>query len=610
MKSLARQPFVQLLLAALGPAALVGVAAGTIAGWHYLDAGFPLLLLDAVRRAVAWALAGAAVYVALYALGRRLAARLSTPWSVALSAAVAAAPFVTLAGYRLNRARAVRPSEILEPYALVPNLLLLAGCFAAYTAVAAALLALARKPRTPPAWVPAAAAAALVTLQAGVSWAFRQDAGGERPDVIVLLVDALRADHLGCYGYGRDTSPAIDALARDGVVFRQAISQSTFTKTSIASLFTGRYPYRHGVYWGSRRTTDDTRTADLLGESETTIAEVLRDHGYLTAAWVQNSHLRPVMGFGQGFTDYRDQQGSIRRIHRRVLPWLHGPGRRYGFFAYLHYIDLHDPYRPEPPYDTLFGTHADVYRGVDFRRWGAFLAAVRDGEKTLTEAEVEQLRALYDGQLRAIDDEIGRLLDRLRDAGLYDDALIVLTSDHGDAFMEHGFISHSAAPYEELVRVPLVVKLPGQRHAGTVVESQVRLVDVMPTILAATGIAADVDLDGCDLMPWIAAGGRPGSAAAECTYAVIEIAEDDGPPALAVRTERFKYIHRPQGRDELYDLAADPGERQDLAAALDEETAPLRDLAQGLAARRAGADSMALDEKLLRELRALGYVDD
>lgn len=600
--------FLQLLLAALAPAALVGVAAGAVAGWHYLGAGFPLLLLDAVRRALAWTLAGAVVYVGLYALVRRLTSRLATRAGVPVAAASAALPFVALAGYYLNRARAIHPSEILEPYALVPNLALLAGCAAAVAAVAAVLLRFSRSPRRPPVWLPAAAVAALVALQGGFFWACRQDAGKTRPDVIVLLVDALRADHLGCYGYGRDTTPAIDALARDGVVFRQAISPSTFTKTSIASLFTGRHPYRHGVYWGSRQAADDTRTADLLGDGETTLAEVLRGHGYLTAAWVQNSHLRRVMGFDQGFVDYHDQQGSIRRIHRRVFPWLEGPGRRYGFFAYLHYIDLHDPYRPEPPYDTLFGTSADVYRGVDLRRWGAYLAAVRQGEQTLSDAEVDELRALYDGQLRAVDDEIGRLLFELLETGLYNDALIVLTADHGDAFMEHGFISHSATPYEELVRVPLVVKLPGQRHAGEVVDSQVRLVDVMPTILAAAGIAADLDVDGCDLMPWIAAGGRPDDAPARCGYAVIEVAEDDGPPVLAVRTERFKYIHRPQGRDELYDLAADPGERRDLAAAPDAEPAPLRALALDLAARRAGAASMALDEKLLRELRALGYV--
>ncbi len=604
------RPFAQLLLAVLGPAAAAGLAVGAWLGWHYVTAGFPLLLLDAIRRSLLWALAGALVFAAAFELGQRLTRRrLSERFALPLTTAVATAPFVALAGYRLNRALAIRPSEILEPFALAPNLKLLAAGFAAYLGLCA-LLHFHRKERRWPAIV---AVTLAVTLQGGLFALFHSDVK-RRPDVLVLLVDALRADHLGSYGYGRATTPAIDSLARDGVVFRQAIAQSTFTKTSIASLFTGRYPYRHGIYWGQRQLTEGALAADLLGEDETTLAEVMEGAGYLTAAWVQNSHLRRVMGFAQGFVDYHDQQGSIDRIHGRFLPWVGGPGRRYSYFAYLHYIDLHDPYRPAPPYDTLFsrrgdGTGADVYRGVDFSRWGAHLTAIRNGEHTLSAADVEELRALYDGQLRAIDDEIGRLLRRLKDIGLYDETLIVVTADHGDAFMEHGFISHSATPYEELVRVPLIMKLPGGRSAGEVVESQVRLVDLMPTLLALADIEADVDVDGCDLVPWIRLGRRPEAADPTCDYAVIEIAEDEGEPALAVRTERFKYIHLAGRDDELYDLAADPGEQNNLATA--EEAEPLRRLALDLVARRAtgGVDRMELDEQLLRELRALGYVD-
>ena len=145
-----------------------------------------------------------------------------------------------------------------------------------------------------------------------------------------------------------------------------------------------------------RDRTDDPElpgavSSDLLPAGERTLAEALRPAGYLTAAWVQNSHLRDFMGFAQGFVEYRDQQGGIERIHRRFLRWLRSAGGHYPWFAYLHYIDLHDPYLPEPPYDTLFGAFAPVYEGIDLAEWGAYLEAVRHGRETLSAAEVAQL---------------------------------------------------------------------------------------------------------------------------------------------------------------------------------------------------------------------------
>ncbi|MCP4658136.1 MAG: sulfatase-like hydrolase/transferase, partial [bacterium] len=558
----------------------------------------------------------------LFEISHRLVtARRKAGTATALAAAVAGAPFVALAGYLLDRARGIRPSELLDPYALKLNLSLLAGCLALYLLVCFALprwrrAVTAGKPRP---WLAVAVGVLLLGLNSALLFAF--DRGGrEKPrvDVLILLVDALRADHLGCYGYGRETTPAIDALADDGVVFRQAITQSTFTKSSIASLFTARYPYQHGVYWGSHKETPQSITSDILPGTETTLAEVMQEHGYFTAAWVQNSHLRHFMGFAQGFVRYRDQQGSIARIHHSFRRWLRVPAQRYPYFAYLHYIDLHDPYRPKPPYDTLFGSYSDVYAGVDFRHWGAYLKAVREKEQSLSQADVDQLIAYYDGQLRYIDEQIGRLLGDLRESGLYEDSLIILTADHGDAFMEHGFISHSSTPYEELAQVPLIVKFPQRgfphggvpegRFRGQVVERQVRLVDLMPTILEAVGITPPPDIVGCSLLPLVRSQSRdPG-----CGYAVIEIAEEDAYPTLAIRTERWKYIHQEKAADELYDLVADPGERHNLISTKEEEAGPLRQLALELVAQRPTGEAarIELNEQLIQELRALGYVDD
>ena len=605
---------------AIAVGALAGAVAGGVQGWHYLNAGFPLLLLRDLRHWLEVGLLAAAGFLALFALLLPLARRLRLPPAVAtaVAAAVAGTPLLAGAGLVANRAWGIHPSEVFAPFALERNLGLVAAGIVAWALAAFALQrgAAARPPerRRRRLVFAAALVAAVALLHAALAVAFHAGPlAPERTNVIVLLVDALRADHLGCYGYARPTSPAIDALARDSVLFRQTIPASTFTKSSVASLFTGRYPFQHGVYWGNSRENADTITSDVLSARETTLAEVFRAHGYLTAAWVQNSHLRGFMGFAQGFVDYHDQQGSIDRIDRLFGDWLAGPGRRYPFFTYVHYIDLHDPYRPPPPYDSMFGRYADVYKGVDFSAWGAFLAAVRKGERKLTPEEVAQLAAYYDGEIRYVDERIGRLLARLKRLGLYDRSLIVLIADHGDAFYEHGFISHSTTPYEELVHVPLIVKLPGERLAGRVVTPQVRLVDLFPTLLDLTGIAERPDdLAGCSLTPLLRAE-PPAERDSRCQVAVIEIAEEGEAPGVAVRTARWKYIHHEKHPDELYDLAADPGEKNNLLllGPPGDQAAKLRALALQVVAERhtTGGERIELDDQLIRELKALGYID-
>lgn len=626
------RPFHSTLLDALTLALLgaltAGVALGAWTGREYAAAGFPWMTVEAARSAADRFLAGALVFLVLYLVALRLLRRRmrGEPAPEILAAALASAPFGLLWAYHFNLRHALRPADLLEPFGLWPNLRLLALFLVALAAVTAVLVAWSRRGSIVSAGrrrlaAPLVLALLLAALQAAPILHARgaePAASAERPNVVVLLVDALRADHLGVYGYPRETSPAIDAFARDAVVFEQAISQSTFTKTSIASLFTGRAPYEHGVYWGDRRTAGGGLTSDALSERETTLAEALRTRDYLTAAWVQNSHLRPHMGFAQGFVDYRDQQGDAARIDRRFLAWLSGPARFERFFAYLHYIDLHDPYLPDPPHDTMFGgSGAAAYEGIDLDEWGAYLEGVRSGRIDLPEERVEAFRALYDGQIRYLDQRVGRLLEELRERGLYDDSVIVLTSDHGDAFMEHGFISHSAAPYDELARVPLIVKLPGSRHAGRRVERQVRLIDLAPTVLDLTGAPRPRRMSGCSLVPLVE--GRPEDWAAErpeCSIAVTEIAEVEGePPTLGLRAGGVKYIVGPRG-EELYDLESDPLERRDLlAAGLPQDRAAdlaaFRGLAERIAELRSlsRAGSVELDPQMVRELKALGYIE-
>lgn len=644
MRSGPRAPLLDALEAmvlALAGAVTVGAALGAWAARRYAEAGFPWMTADGARAAANRFLLGALLFLALYRLLHRLLGRLDRQGlRVALAAALAAVPFGLLWAYHFNLEHAFRPADLLEPFALWPNLRLL-GLFLVLLGLVVAVLAAWERRRRAEGGsggtgrrlavvLGLAAVLAALNLAPGLQTrpASRQADGGSatgasprHPNVLVILIDALRADHLGAYGHDRDTSPELDAFAREAVVFEQAISQSTFTKASIASLFTGRAPYEHGVYWGDRRAAGGGLTSDALADRETTLAEALRTRDYLTAAWVQNSHLAPRMGFAQGFVDYRDQQGDAESIDRRFLSWLASPARLERFFVYLHYIDLHDPYRPEPPWESMFGGPGveAAYEGIDLDEWGAWLEGVRTGRIEVSEERVEAFRALYDGQIRFLDGRVGGVFEALRERGLYDDSVIVVTSDHGDAFMEHGFVSHSAAPYDELARVPLMIRLPGGREGGRRVATQVRLIDVAPTLLELSQAPRPDRMSGCSLVPLME--GRPEDWAAErpeCAIAPIEIAEvEDGPPTLGLRSGRYKYIVGPAG-EELYDLAADPGERANLLAAAPHESAPGRErelaafraLAEEIAElrSRASAGSVELDAKTIRDLEALGYI--
>jgi arylsulfatase A-like enzyme len=422
-----------------------------------------------------------------------------------------------------------------------------------------------------------------------------------RPPVLLIVIDALRADHLGCYGYGRATSPNLDRLSRDGVRFMQAISSSTFTKTSIASLMTGLDPHLHGVYLGNTEDTAGRIMSDVLPNELVTLAEVLLRGRYRTMAWIEQVHLRSFHGFAQGYTEYHENQGKAVDITEYVRQWTQEWGGRGPFFAHLHLIDLHDPYRPRPPYDSLFGSYSDVYRGIDFQEWGKYLEEIREGRRPLSGADVEQLRALYDGQIRYVDDQLGSLFEELRRSGLYDRSLIVVTADHGDGFMEHGFISHSTMPYEELVRVPLLIKLPGQRYAGRSVGDQVRLIDVMPTILEVARLDSP-RVSGQSLLPLL-----EGRTSEHSAPAVIEF---NNPRGAAIRERAWKYIQLLDGRVELYHLAEDPGERHNLAKEATGEVARFEPRVQGILARRnaLATKRVPLDASTIERLRALGYV--
>jgi arylsulfatase A-like enzyme len=584
-----------------GEAAIVGLVAGVPVGlarsWTDLRHGFHASAISiTAANAVSgllWALAAwIAVVIAIHTADR---SNRGWRWTVLIALALVGIPVFLRIALWVN---VHWLPDFMEPKSLAWN----AAMAMAFVALLLALVPLvgirwrvAGRSDASALWTPWLLVAGLLAV-APLVRATQRDL---RPPMFLIVIDALRADHLGCYGYGRSTSPHLDRLCQDGVRFTQAISSGTFTKTSIASLVTGLDPHLHGVYTGNLEDTVGRITSDVLPGELETLAEVLLRGRYRTVAWIEQFQLKSFHGFAQGYMEYHEKQGSVPRITQRVLQWIGERETGGPFFAHLHVVDLHDPYRPKPPYDRLYGFYSDVYRGIDFSEWGKYRKEIRDGRRPLSDDDVEQLRALYDGQIRYIDDELGRFFEQLRRRGLYDRSLIVVTADHGDGFMEHGFISHSTLPYEELVRVPLLMKLPAQRHAGRSVEDQVRLIDVMPTILEVARLDSP-RLSGRSLLPSLE--GRP---IEPTDPAVIEFSD-----GVALRESAWKYIRLLNGQRELYHLAEDPGERRNLAKEGVGEVARFEArVLEILARRRSLVDRrVPLDASTIEGLKALGYI--
>jgi len=452
----------------------------------------------------------------------------------------------------------------------------------------------------------------------------------DRPNIIIVLVDALRPDHLGCYGYRLPTSPAIDAFSTEGVVFTEAVSVADWTKPAVPSLLTSLYPSQHGVFEGSASDTEGKVTSDILGESLVTLGEMLQGAGYATAAFVMNAQLKGFLGFQQGFELFAEDLGEASQIIARFLAWLDDrPGDR-PFFVYLHFLDVHWPYTPPPPYDTMFG---DYTSQLDLAAHDpkALRQRINDGELTLAATDVLHLASQYDGEIRAFDDQFAELYATLKRRHLLEHTWIVLTADHGEEFYEHGKIGHGNSLYEELLRVPLVIRGPSATP-GARVSTPVSLIDIVPTALDVAGLPLAPSLMGRSLRRGLEGGAldrRPTFAESRHKYDY----------ARAIRTSGFKYIEsfkershdrnepaatrfapsrlrdpaRFSLRRELYRLTDDPLETTDLseregavvstlAAALDAWAERLEGGYRGESGRR------ELDPATVEHLRALGYV--
>lgn len=396
-----------------------------------------------------------------------------------------------------------------------------------------------------------------------------------RRDVFLITIDTLRSDHVGCYGYQKIQTPAIDELAKQGIRFAQAFTPSPITNTSHTSILTGLLPSSHGV----------SDFGVPLAPNHSTLAEILNKAGYRTAAFIGSVILdsrKLAPGLDRGFefydnfpekTEARSRWGRLERrgmdVVQRAENWLsaHDAGPH---FVWVHLYDPHDPYEPPPPY-------SDIYKDQ-----------------------------LYDGEIAYADSALGKFIAYLKKKNWYENALVIVVGDHGEGLGEHGEDTHGIFLYDSTTHVPLILKLPNVQEAGKVVEQQVRTTDILPTILELLGIPVPANLDGASLKPTFLDAGAPSRTVFGETQYPLRFG---WAPLRSVRNEGFKFIEAP--RPELYDLSADPRELHNGYVPWDAEVQKLRKMlaeSSGVLPRAGKPSATAVTPNTVAELRALGYL--
>ena len=433
-------------------------------------------------------------------------------------------------------------------------------------------------------------------------------AAADGPNVLLLVVDTLRCDHVGCYGSSRDTTPNVDALAADALRFTKAYATAPWTIPSVGSMLTGLYP----------SSTRGPGTWSPLPSERITLAEILKGQGYGTAGVVSHFLVGSRLNFQQGFDVFLQQHArgddyvSTEGVTLQAISTLRNfATNKQTFFLFVHYFDPHYSYRAHPEY----GFAAPSAGRLDGTQ---SIHELRDMLPDMTEEETGYLRDLYDEEIRYTDAGIGRLLDTLRELELYDDTIIVLVADHGEEFAERGWLGHTRTLYDELMRIPLIIHLPESRGAGRVVEALVSLVSLPATVLELAG----VDQSGLHFQGDSFAGliERDDAAASATIFMEAEFAsrlpDDVGKEThkKAIIWGRYKLIHdQMKGTLELYDLADDPAETTDLSGDRQELVKQLRPILQQRIAlarqEKTDAQEVDLTEEELDRLRELGYIE-
>lgn len=465
----------------------------------------------------------------------------------------------------------------------------------------------------------------------------------DRPNICFILIDSVRADHFPCYGYSRIDTPNIDRMAKEGVVYENAIVAAPWTLQSVSSIFTGLYPSQHGVSWGHQ----------ILDEEHSTLAEMLRDGGYHTVGWSANPWIDPRTNLSRGFNEFvqtgrifntskpgkwqRAVEKAYMLMRSRIVSSKGGEQlvrlaqkhfKRLGssstpFFNFMFYLEPHSPYQPKKniarkllPADV---SHRDALN-INWRPNDYYV-----GKSKLTERDFQVLTDLYDAEIIGTDERIGKNIEALEEAGILDDTIVIIAGDHGENFGHHGLVGHGYGLHDDLVRVPLIIRYPKRFAPGTRIPAQVQVQDLVPTLLELGGVDRTqypkLNQNGSLLPEKISSQARKWTFAEhirpsrETFYELAKKYPDFDPTRYvqdrrAIRGDGWKYVAVTDGSKELYDLNQDAAENNNLAEAQPDKAKELHaHLDANLPISADGAAVMEMDDLTREHMRALGYVD-
>jgi arylsulfatase A-like enzyme len=429
--------------------------------------------------------------------------------------------------------------------------------------------------------------------------------GPQKPPIILIIIDTLRADHVGACGYTRPTTPNLDRFAASAVRFANAQAASTWTVPSMASLFTGVYPWRHGINTAEVSPDRGVGGQPVLSDRFVTLAESLKAAGYETFGVSANGHMDRPYGMAQGFDHFQAFPFCIReRVDRVLAAWLRDLRRVYRarkpYFLYVHYFDPHHPYLAQQRWLKQWRPGLKEQDVKEITQT-AFATLAVDGYFQKNPEAMKLLIDLYDSEVAAVDASVGKLLSVLPGA---ERAVVVVTADHGEEFGDHGGMLHGNNLFAETLRVPLVIRWPANEGAGAVVTAPVSLVDLYPTLAAAGGAALPDCLDGVALKPDLTGDARALFAATE---------RDPKQRWSAAVADGWKWVCEERaGEEQLFRLASDPGDQRNLLAAEPDRGTALRRLWNDRPRQELlyppGDTGAPIDPARREQLRGLGYL--
>ena len=425
---------------------------------------------------------------------------------------------------------------------------------------------------------------------------FAEDYKSPDCNVILISIDTLRADHLGCYGYEKNTTPNIDELSKDSVLFKETIAQTSSTLPSHASIFTSLIPSHHGAFFSMKTP---------MPQEIVTMAEILKGNNYITISYNGGGQIAAEFGLNQGFDLYDSwpskdiiNETFIKKVNSAINWIKNNPGEK--FFLFLHTYETHHPYTPKKEYLDLF--EEDYSGNLPMDTSKTLLKKINQKEIKINEEDKKHIISTYDAEIYSMDKAFGILVDFLKKENLYNNTIIIFTSDHGEEFGEHGMMGwHGHALYDEQLKVPLIIKFPDSKYASRIIGEQTRSIDILPTLLDILDIPASETFEGVSLISWLKRKKN------KEIFAVSQ--QDNSGPAhpTTIRTKKWKLYD-----SRLFNLKLDPLEKIDVAKEHESVDKYLKDNLNEILQQRKiiyTGEELEPDKETSEHLKSLGYVN-